>query len=123
MTHNRQACAKQEILLPMSVGCAPYLFIGTTELEGSLLTLSAVWWLQVCCINFYVRMKLLRTLDETADVSFSGRIKPMFPLPLSGQIARLVRHLLKLYNVWVSLTMWTLANCVCVVNLMEPKLP
>ena len=37
----------------------------------------------------------------------------MFLHPLSGQIVRLVRHLLKLYNVWDSLTMWTLANCVC----------
>jgi hypothetical protein len=43
--HNRQACTKQERLLPMSVGSAPYLLTGTTELEGSLLTLSSGWWL------------------------------------------------------------------------------
>lgn len=47
MKHERQACAKQERVLPMSVGCAPYLLIETTELEGSLLTLSALWWLRV----------------------------------------------------------------------------
>jgi len=47
MKHEIQACAKQERVLLMSVGCAPCLLIGTTELEGSLLTLRAVWWLQV----------------------------------------------------------------------------
>jgi len=50
MKDNRQACTKQERLLLMSVGCAPCLLTGTTELEGSLLTLSAVWWLRVWCI-------------------------------------------------------------------------
>jgi hypothetical protein len=50
MDHKRQPSAKQERVLSVSVGSAPYLLIGTTELEGSLLILSAVWWLRLWCI-------------------------------------------------------------------------